>query len=426
MATSTGKVFVDVYAQTAPAEKALQRIQKIANTPLNLNLKGGTYTGPLGKITGQVGEFDKSLEAANARVIAFGASAGIIYNAGKAFEYLVKTTIEVEKRLNDIKVILNTNTQAFSEFSSELFNIANRTGQTFNVATDAALELARQGLGLETTLKRTAAALSLTRISGLEVTKSVEAITAAINSFNKSAIDEINLVSKLSNVDTQFAVSSQDLAEALTRVGSTAQDAGVSIDELIGLVTAVQQTTSRGGPVIGNAFKTIFTRLSNSNTIEQLKALGVQIDETQSGLDKLRAISDAVKNVDESQANTIKRLAAGVYQINILSAVLSDLSNKYSIVSQAQNTATQSTNESEVRIRNLNKTLNGLINETINNFARLTSQIGENAVLPNADNFLRGINSAILTLTKDDASDAGFNFADAFFKGFGQVAFHQT
>lgn len=37
---------------------------------------------------------------------------------------------------------------------------------------------------------------------------------------------------KLENVDAQFAVSAQNLADALGRVGESAQDASVSFDEL--------------------------------------------------------------------------------------------------------------------------------------------------------------------------------------------------
>ena len=48
---------------------------------------------------------------------------------------------------------------------------------------DAATELARQGLTVEQTLKRTQDALILTRLSGLKAAESVEAITAALNSF---------------------------------------------------------------------------------------------------------------------------------------------------------------------------------------------------------------------------------------------------
>lgn len=423
MPSRTGKVYVDVYAQTAPAEKALLRIQKIANNPLNLNIRGNSYAGPLGKITGQVSEFEKSLEASNARVTAFGASAGIIYGVSRAFEALVRTTIDVQKQLNDIKVILNTNNEAFAQFSNELFNVANKTGQSFKTAAEAALELARQGLGVEATLKRTNAALALTRISGLSAAESVEAITAAINSFNKSALDDITLVSKLSNVDTRFAVSSQDLAEALSRVGSTAQDAGLNIDELIGLVTAVQQTTSRGGAVIGNAFKNIFTRLSRTDTIEQLKALGVQIESTQTGLQKLNAISQAIQSVGVDQSNTIKELAGGVYQINIVSAALSDLSKAYNLTSQATKIAGESTNEAEVRIKELNKTLSALLNETVNNLTRFGAKIGESAFVPNFDTLLKNINELLVNTTNafgDTGDDAGFNFAEAFFKGFGQ------
>ena len=54
------------------------------------------------------------------------------------------------------------------------------------------------------------------------------------------------------------AVSERDLIEAIKRSGSVAQTAGVSLDELVGVVSAVQERTARGGAVIGNSFKTIF------------------------------------------------------------------------------------------------------------------------------------------------------------------------
>src|ERR1700722_13522965 len=56
-------------------------------------------TKPLGRITGSVSEFEKSMEAANARVIAFGASAGGIYLIASAFKKLISDTINVEKNL---------------------------------------------------------------------------------------------------------------------------------------------------------------------------------------------------------------------------------------------------------------------------------------------------------------------------------------
>ena len=52
---------------------------------MNINLNDKSFTRPLGKITGKVSEFNKSLEASNARVLAFGASVGIIQGVQRAF-----------------------------------------------------------------------------------------------------------------------------------------------------------------------------------------------------------------------------------------------------------------------------------------------------------------------------------------------------
>ena len=188
---------------------ALGRIEKLASRG---GLLSKSYTQPLGKITGAVGEFEKSLEASNARVIAFGASAGIIYNVSRAFEHMVRSAISLEHKLAEINVILGASTNGLQKFSKELFSVAKNTGQTFEVVSEAALEFSRQGLNMEETLQRTRDAMILTRLSGLDYKASVEAVTATINSFNQTIITSTELVNKLANVDAAFAVSSADLA----------------------------------------------------------------------------------------------------------------------------------------------------------------------------------------------------------------------
>ena len=241
---------ISVGADTRQLERDIQKA-----LGRNIKFKGlneKAFTQPLGRITGASNEFQKSLDASNARVIAFGASAGLIYSVEKAFSSLVRSTIEVQKSLTDINVILNVSSKSLATFGSGLFNIAKDTAQSFNTVAVAATEFSRQGLGLEETLKRTRDALILTRLSGLDTVASVEALTATINSFSNAALDSTTIINKLANVDAAFAVSSRDLAEAIKRVGSSAKDAGVDFDELLGIVTSVQQTTARGGAVIGN------------------------------------------------------------------------------------------------------------------------------------------------------------------------------
>ena len=122
---------------------------------------------PLGKIKGDLGEFDKSLAASNARVLAFGASAGAIYAVQRALSETVRATIEVEKSLAEVNVILGTSQKKLAGFGNELFNIAKRTGRSFQDVAIAGGELARQGLSMEETLKRTSDAMVLARFKWL-------------------------------------------------------------------------------------------------------------------------------------------------------------------------------------------------------------------------------------------------------------------
>ena len=77
----------------------------------------------------------------------------------------------------------------------------------------------------------------------------------AINTFDNAALNSTRIINKLANVDAAFAVSTEDLAEAIKRVGSSAKDAGLSFDQMLAAVTAAQQKTARGGRVIGNSLK---------------------------------------------------------------------------------------------------------------------------------------------------------------------------
>ena len=133
------------------AERELARFVKKAERT-SLNLKGidhRKFTQPLGKITGSVSEFQKSLEASNARVIAFTASAGILMGVTKAFQEMARATIEVEKSLKDINVIMGATSSNLKKFGDELFNVAKNTGQGFQTVAEAATEFARQGLTME-------------------------------------------------------------------------------------------------------------------------------------------------------------------------------------------------------------------------------------------------------------------------------------
>jgi len=94
-------------------EASIQAAAQKAGKNLKINLGTNSrsveaLSQPLGRITGKADEFTKSMEAANARVLAFGASVGVLSAITRGFRELVRTTIEVEKSLANINTILNS------------------------------------------------------------------------------------------------------------------------------------------------------------------------------------------------------------------------------------------------------------------------------------------------------------------------------
>ncbi|MFZ9353553.1 MAG: phage tail tape measure protein, partial [Candidatus Nanopelagicales bacterium] len=383
-----------------------------------------SFTQPLGKIKGQLGEFEKSLEASNARVVAFGASAGSIYLLTDAFKSMVKSTIEVEKTLADINTILNVSERDIKSFGDTLFNVANKTSQSFQTTAEAALEFSRQGLTLEQTAKRTADALTLAKLSGLSAAASVEALTAAINSFSDAGLTTAQIVNKLAAVDARYAVSSADLAEAIKRVGSSASEAGVNLDQLIALVTSAQQTTARGGAVIGNSFKTIFTRLQRPKVLDDLRDLGINTTnaygQTLPLVQILTQLAKTFDNLGDSQKSQVAELVGGVYQINILKAVLGDLTKGYSTYSGALKASSGASNEAEQRIGKLAETIDSQVNRVTNNLKRAGSVIGDLTIAPALEKVLSKANSVLETFSLGKEPETfGEKAATGFLKGLG-------
>lgn len=336
---------------------------------------------PLGKITGAANEFRKSLEASNARVIAFGASAGALFALRSAFTKLVTSAIEVETHLTEINALLQVSTKDLGRFSTELFRVANATGTSFSDAAKAAQEFARQGLSVEQTLQRTKSALTLTRLSGLALEDSVSSLTAALNSFGKEALTDIEIVNRLANVDAKFAVSSADLAEALKRVSGSASDAGLEFNKVISLVTAAQQATARGGSVIGNSFKTIFTRLQRPQVLEDLETAGVQVrnlnGEALDLVSVLKNLANSYDSLSSGQKSFVAETVGGVYQINVLKSILNDLGSGFSTYDRALKVAGDSSSVADRRLNELNNTISSRLVQTMNTLTQATSTAGD-------------------------------------------------
>jgi TP901 family phage tail tape measure protein len=411
----------------ASIQAAAQRAGRNLKIDLGVSSRSiGALSQPLGKITGQADQFTKSMEAANARVLAFGASVGVLSAVAQGFSQLVAVTIQVEKNMADINSVLQTNSANLNKFKNDIFSVAKETGNSFQTVSDAALELSRQGLKSDEVLRRLKDSMILSRLSGLDAASAVEGLTAAVNSFSKEGVTTSDVLNKISKTAAAFSVSERDLIEGFKRSASVAQQAGVSLDELGGIITAVQQKTARGGAVIGNAFKTIFTRIQRPDSLAALQDIGAAVTDAQGGIlpatKLIENLAVKMKGLNDIQVANITEKIGGGFQVGPLIAALDDITSKTSTFKGATEAMATAGGEAYKRNTALNQTLAASINMATVNLQELANTLGEIGVTDSLKNILSFFNS-FATNVKDvlQGEGLGSDFAKGLVKGISAV-----
>jgi TP901 family phage tail tape measure protein len=227
---------------------------------------------------------------------------GISEAFGRAIEFereLIKISQVTGKSVSSLKGLTAEVTRLSTSLgasSAELLNASRTLSQAGFSATKAkqALEILAQtdlGATFENIADTTEGAIALLR----QFRKEAAASGGDIAFLGKS-IDAITAVSK------NFAVEASDLIAVIRRTGGVFEAAGGKINELIALFTSVRGTTRETAETIATGFRTIFTRIQRTETIDQLRELGIVLQDSSGKfvgpLEAIRKLSLALGALD--------------------------------------------------------------------------------------------------------------------------------
>jgi TP901 family phage tail tape measure protein len=103
---------------------------------------------------------------------------------------------------------------------------------------------------------------TLAVVGQLDAGEATDQLTAITKSYNVAVEDTSQIVDKLVAVDLNYAASTGEISTALQKVASSAGQAGVGLDKLIGLITISEEKTRQAPEVIGSAWQSIISRIS--------------------------------------------------------------------------------------------------------------------------------------------------------------------
>jgi hypothetical protein len=254
----------------------------------NLNTSAITASNSLGKASKNAQSLGASLGAAARRFAAITLATGFFLGLTRAMGDAVGKAIEFERELLKISQVTGKTVQQLSGLTNEVTKLSTSLGASSSELLNAARTLSQAGFaankvtGALRVLAQTDLAATFDNIAD-----TTEGAVAILRQFRKEvasaggevkfleqALDAINAVSK------NFAVESKDLIAVVRRTGGVFEAAGGKLNELIALFTSVRGTTRETAETIATGFRTIFTRIQRTETIDQLKELGIVLQDS--------------------------------------------------------------------------------------------------------------------------------------------------
>lgn len=342
--------------------------------------------------------FGDSVGIAGERMLAWSLAASGIYGTARAFREVLRTVIELDSHLIDFERLFAGSFRKANEYMDLSSRIAERFSAKLSQVNEVMIEFGKQGLTDKDVARLTEATTLLQTVGDIDVSKATETMSALMKVYEIDTRNAISVVDRLNLVADTSSASVDDLSDALFRSASVANTFGITLDEQIGHITAIQEATRQSGSVIGNSLKTIYSRVTTlPGAFNALADVGVNVFDPMTG--DAREVGDIFDelarkwdSLSAKQQQEIGVKVAGTYQ---LSRFLGLMDNYDRALEHAQ-TSTNSWGTAQEEADKVTQKLQKNLDLMVKSFQDLARAIGENG-LGQALNFAM---ESVITLTK--------------------------
>lgn len=297
--------------------------------------------------------------------------------------------IELNKNMVDLKKVTDETQQTYNNFLKNMHSVALELGTQSSAMVNATTNWAKTGKNLQEASKLAENTVILTKVGDVENVDTAQTyMLPALQAFNIEAEKSITLIDKYNNVSNNMATTVNDVGDAMSKSASSMSVAGNSLEQTIALIATAESQTKLSGAEVGSALKTLSMRLATfkdtetgeviPKMAEKIKELsGVDITDLNGQLkntyDIYTEIGKVYKDLDKNTQMQLNEILGGKLRGNVVSAILSNVSELQRAYDLANNSAGSAMNEFEkyqegveYSIDRLKEQVNGLYTSFIN------------------------------------------------------------
>ena len=281
-----------------------------------------------------------------------------IQKVTQAIYQVISAAKELDAIKTNIQMVSGSTDSQVNGMMSSYNAMAKEISSTTKDVSEAANEFLRMGESVETTNKLIRSSQVLSKVGMIESSDAASYLIASLKGYKVAAEDSMDIVSKLTSVDMEAAVSAGGLAEALSKCSNIANNSGTSMNRLIGYAATIGEVTQKSMSEVGNSLQSIYSRMNNikigkfiddetgeslSDTESVLNKLGITLRDTEN---TYRAFDDVLDDVGKHwseftqvEQNAISVAIAGTRQRENLVALFNNYSSALQYAETAANSA---------------------------------------------------------------------------------------
>lgn len=171
---------------------------------------------------------------------------------------------DLNKTLNDIRIVTGDSTEQMDRFAKSANKMAKEIDSTTLDVSKATLIYRQQGDEAELAAKKAEITTKAANVAfDVSADEMSDYLTAIWNSYQVGE-DQLELfVDKLALVGAETATDMAEIATSMEKVAATANNVGVSYDQLLSTISTVSSATRMSAEQVGTAFKTIYARMGD-------------------------------------------------------------------------------------------------------------------------------------------------------------------
>lgn len=283
-------------------------------------------------------------------------SATAVYGIMDAISGAYQYAVDLDSSLNDIRIVSGQSAEQMAAFAEYANQAAKNLSTTTVDYADAALIYYQQGLAEEQVKERTDLTIQMANVTGDTVQEVSDQLTAVWNNFYDGSYSLEYYIDVMTKLGAATASSSSEIAEGLQDFSAIADMIGLSFDYAATAIATTTSVSRQSANVVGTSFRSIFARIQGlmmGETLEDgvdlnkysnaLATVGINVLDATGNLRDMNSILDEMgqkwSTLSQTQQTALAQTVAGVWQYNNLVTLMNNWDTFQQNLDIAQNSA---------------------------------------------------------------------------------------